>query len=62
VCVSAPIAQALYNSAVATGDGDKVNEILNKLQAACPGVLLLIHTVPVKVEVPPPPQPGPERG
>lgn len=65
VCTSAPIAQALYNSAVATGDGDRINKVLSDLQASCPGVLLLIHTVPVKVEVPaapPPPVPGPERG
>jgi hypothetical protein len=65
VCTSAPIAQALYNSAVATGDGDKINKVLSDLQAACPGVLLLIHTVPVKIELPaapPPPVPGPERG
>jgi hypothetical protein len=65
VCTSAPIAQALYNSAVATGDGDRINKVLSDLQASCPGVLLLIHTVPVKVELPaapPPPVPGPERG
>lgn len=66
VCTSAPIAQALYDSAVATGDQGKVNEVLNKIQAVCPSALVLIHTIPVKVEVPvvipPPPTPGPERG
>jgi hypothetical protein len=62
VCTSAPIAQALYNSAVATGDGDKINKVLSDLQAACPGVLLLIHTVPVKVELPAHPRrPFPDR-
>jgi hypothetical protein len=65
VCTSAPLAQALYNSAVASGDHDRVNKILNELQAACPSVLILIQTVPVKVEVPVAPPtvtPGPERG
>lgn len=65
VCTSAPFAQALYNSAVATGDGDRINKVLTDLQRACPSVLLLIHTVPVEVAIPappPPPVPGPERG
>jgi hypothetical protein len=61
VCAAAPLAQALYDSAVATGDTDKVNRVLNQLQAACPSVLLLIHTVPVRVEVPVAVA-GPERG
>lgn len=61
-CMSAPIAQALYNTAVKSGDATKVNQILDYIRASCPGVLILIQTVPVKEAVPPPPVPGPERG
>jgi len=63
ICTSAPLAQALYNTAVASGDNNRVNEIMNYLQAVCPTVLILIKTVPVKEPVyVPAPAPTPERG
>jgi hypothetical protein len=67
ICTSAPLAQALYNSALATHDNTQVNNILNYLQASCPAILILVQTVPVRepaVVLPPPvvPVPGPERG
>lgn len=66
ICTSAPLAQALLNTALASHDNTRVNEILNYLQATCPTVLILVQTVPVKEPVippaPPPPTPGPERG
>lgn len=65
ICTSAPLAQSLYNVALATHDNARVNEIFNYLQATCPAVLVIIQTVPVKEPTPPPPVvpvPGPERG
>lgn len=68
ICTSAPIAQALYNTAVASGDDNRINQILSYIQATCPTVLILIQTVPVPggaIPIPPPPPiptPTPERG
>jgi hypothetical protein len=66
VCTSAPLAQALYNTALASHDNQRVNEVLNYLQASCPAILVLVQTVPVKESTPvaPPPAPviTPERG
>lgn len=66
ICTSAPLAQALYNAALASHDNARVNEILNILQASCPAVLVIVQTVPVRESVVPPPPPtltpGPERG
>lgn len=62
ICTSAPLAQALYNTAVASGDNTRVNQILNYLQATCPTVLILVKTIPVKVEVPAAPATIGERG
>lgn len=66
ICTNAPLAQALYNAALASHDNTRVNEILNVLQASCPAVLVIVQTVPVRESVVPPPPPtltpGPERG
>jgi hypothetical protein len=66
ICTNAPLAQALYNGALASHDNRRVNEILNVLQASCPAVLIVVQTVPVRESAAPPPPPtqtpGPERG
>lgn len=69
ICTSTPLAQALYNGALASHDNARVNEILNYLQAACPAVLVIVQTIPTRqqpevIVLPPPVQPaiGPERG
>ncbi len=48
LCTSAPLAQALYNTAVESNDQNRINQILAYIQATCPTTLVLIQLVPVK--------------
>jgi hypothetical protein len=65
VCTSLPLAQALYNLAIQSGDRTRANLLLTSLQLSCPAMLALIQTYQppaVVVPAPPPPVSTPERG